>query len=94
MVATSWARSDTRGGSYYRKKIAEDKSRKEALPQEARLRRRLQEPRGGLADRFAQRSLTNRSREFRTSRQLGTYARLDSTIWVPVSALGGRDANE
>ena len=31
MVATSQARSDARGGSYYRKKIAEGKSRKEAL---------------------------------------------------------------
>jgi len=31
MVATCQARSDARGGSYYRKKIAEGKSRKEAL---------------------------------------------------------------
>ena len=31
MVATSQARSDARGGTYYRKKIAEGKSRKEAL---------------------------------------------------------------
>src|SRR5919112_2350025 len=31
MVATCQARSDTRGGGYYRKKIAEGKSRKEAL---------------------------------------------------------------
>jgi transposase len=31
MVATSQARSDAPGGSYYRKKIAEDKSCKEAL---------------------------------------------------------------
>jgi transposase len=31
MVATSQARSDARGGEYYRKKLAEGKSRKEAL---------------------------------------------------------------
>ena len=31
MVATSQARSDARGGVYYRKKLAEGKSRKEAL---------------------------------------------------------------
>jgi transposase len=31
MVATSQARSDARGGSYYRKKVDEGKSRKEAL---------------------------------------------------------------
>ena len=31
MVAICQARSDARGGSYYRKKIAEGKSRKEAL---------------------------------------------------------------
>jgi transposase len=31
MVATCQARSDARGGVYYRKKIAEGKSRKEAL---------------------------------------------------------------
>jgi transposase len=31
MVATSQARSDARGGEYYRKKVAEGKSRKEAL---------------------------------------------------------------
>jgi transposase len=31
MVATSQARSDARGGTYYRKKLAEGKSRKEAL---------------------------------------------------------------
>jgi transposase len=31
MVAVCQARSDARGGSYYRKKIAEGKSRKEAL---------------------------------------------------------------
>jgi transposase len=31
MVATCQARSEVRGGAYYRKKIAEGKSRKEAL---------------------------------------------------------------
>jgi transposase len=31
MVALCQARSDARGGTYYRKKIAEGKSRKEAL---------------------------------------------------------------
>ena len=31
MIAICQARSEVRGGSYYRKKIAEDKSRKEAL---------------------------------------------------------------
>ena len=31
MVATCQARSDARGGTYYRKKLAEGKSRKEAL---------------------------------------------------------------
>ena len=31
MVAVCQARSDSRGGAYYRKKIAEGKSRKEAL---------------------------------------------------------------
>ena len=31
MVATCQARSDARGGAYYRKKLAEGKSRKEAL---------------------------------------------------------------
>jgi hypothetical protein len=42
---------DARGGAYYRKKIGEGKSSKEALamPQEARRRRRFQEPHGGLA---------------------------------------------
>jgi hypothetical protein len=35
------------------------------VPQEARLRRRLQEPRGGFAGAFAQRRLTKRSRELR-----------------------------
>jgi hypothetical protein len=57
MVAVCQARSDARGGVYYRKKLAEGKSRKEALrcltvPQEARLRRRLQEPRGGFSGAF------------------------------------------
>ncbi len=36
------------------------------VPQEARLRRRLQEPHGGLACAFTQRRLTKRSRELRT----------------------------
>ena len=31
MIATSQARSDDQGGTYYRKKIGEGKSRKEAL---------------------------------------------------------------
>ena len=31
MVATCQARSDAQGGAYYRKKMAEGKSRKEAL---------------------------------------------------------------
>ena len=31
MIAVCQARSDARGGSYYRKKMAEGKSRKEAL---------------------------------------------------------------
>jgi hypothetical protein len=31
MIAVCQARSDVRGGSYYRKKMAEGKSRKEAL---------------------------------------------------------------
>ena len=31
LVATSQARSDAPGGTYYRKKVAEGKSRKEAL---------------------------------------------------------------
>jgi hypothetical protein len=31
MIATCQARSDARGGVYYRKKIAEGKTRKEAL---------------------------------------------------------------
>ena len=33
------------------------------MPQEARLRRRLQEPTGGFASTLAQRRLTKRSRE-------------------------------
>jgi hypothetical protein len=67
MVAVCQARSDARGGTYYRKKIAEGKSRKEALPQEAHLRCRLQEPHGRFQDAFAQRCLTKRSRELRKS---------------------------
>jgi hypothetical protein len=56
---------DARGGAYYRKKIGEGKSSKEALamPQEARRRRRFQEPHGGLAGPFAQCRLTKRSLE-------------------------------
>jgi transposase len=69
MVAVCQARSDARGGAYYRKKIAEGKSRKEAL---RCLKRRIseavfQELRGGLAGAFAQRRLTKRSRELRKS---------------------------
>jgi hypothetical protein len=65
MVAICQARSDARGGAYYRKKIAEGKSRKEALRCLKRriLRCRLQEPHGRFADAFAQRRLTKRSRE-------------------------------
>ena len=58
MVATSQARSDVRGGTYCRKKIAEGKSRKEA-----RLRCRLQVPSGGFAGTLKRRRLTKRSRE-------------------------------
>jgi transposase len=65
MVAICQARSDVRGRSYYRKKIAEGKSCKEAL---RCLERRisdavLQEPYGRFAGAFAQRRLTKRSRE-------------------------------
>ena len=65
MVAVCQARSDARGGAYYRKKMAEGKSRKEALRCLKRriLRCRLQEPYGGFAGAFAQRRLTKRSRE-------------------------------
>jgi hypothetical protein len=67
MVATCQARSDARGGVIYRKKMAEGKSRKEAL---RCLKRRvcdaiLQEPRGGFSGAFAQRRLIKRSRERR-----------------------------
>ena len=55
-----------------------------AVPQEARLRRRLQEPRGGLAGAVAQRRLTKRSRELRhrrssqnsPSRHLGEWPKM------------------
>jgi transposase len=65
MVAICQARSDVRGGDYYRKKLAEGKSRKEgaALPQAARLRRRFQESHGRSRRLFAQRGLTKRSLE-------------------------------
>ena len=67
MVAVCQARSDARGGVYYRKKMTEGKSRKEAL---LCLMRRicdavLQEPPGGFSGAFAQRRLTKRSRERR-----------------------------
>jgi len=66
MVAVCQARSDSRGDTYYRKKIAEGKSRKEALRCLKRriLRCRLQEPHGRFAGAIAQRRLTKRSREF------------------------------
>jgi transposase len=65
MVAICQARSDALGEAYYRKKIAEGKSRKEALRCLKRriLRRRLQEPHGRFAGALAQRRLTKRSRE-------------------------------
>ncbi len=65
MVAVCQARSDARGGVYYRKKIAQGKSRKggPAALQETCLRRRLQEPCGGFGDAFAERRLTKRSLE-------------------------------
>ena len=65
MVAVCQARSDVRGRAYYCKKLAEGKSRKEALPQVAHLRCRLQEPPGRFASAFTQRRLTKRSRELR-----------------------------
>jgi hypothetical protein len=66
MVATCQARSDVRGSTYYRKKIAEGKSRKEALRCLKRrvLRCRLQKPLDGLAGALAKSRLTKRSREF------------------------------
>src|ERR671921_78402 len=65
MVALCQARSDARGGIYYRKKMAEGKSRKEALRCLKRrvLRCGLQEPPGGFAGSLARRRLTKRSRE-------------------------------
>ncbi len=42
MIAACQARSDPRGGVYHRKKLAEGKSRREAMPQAARLRRGFQ----------------------------------------------------
>src|ERR671916_3311429 len=67
MVAVCQVRSDARGRVYYRKKMAEGKSRKEAL---RCLKRRIsdavfKEPRGGFSGGFAQRRLTKRSRELR-----------------------------
>ncbi len=48
MVAICQARSDTRGGTYYRKKIAEGKSRKEAL--RLPLRARCRSAAGGVEE--------------------------------------------
>ena len=67
MVAVCQARSDVRGGSYYRKKIAEGKSRKEAL---RCLKRRvcdavLRSLMARLASALARCRLTKRSRELR-----------------------------
>ena len=68
MVAVCQARSDARGGAYYRKKIAEGKSRKEAL---RCLKRRVSDAvfRSLMADSQAtsrERRLTKRSLELRT----------------------------
>ena len=65
MVAVCQARSDVRGRAYYRKKMAEGKSRKEALRCLKRriLRCCLQEPHGRSASTFVQRRLTKRSLE-------------------------------
>jgi len=65
MVATCQARSDARGGGYYRKKTAEGKSRKEAL---RCLKRRvcdavLRSLMARLASALARCRLTKRSRE-------------------------------
>ena len=67
MVAVCQARSDARGGSLLPQ---EDRGGQipqggAAVPQEAHLRCRLQEPHGGFAGAFAQRRLTKRSRELR-----------------------------
>jgi len=66
MVAICQARWDVRGGTYYRKKIAEGKSRKKAL---RCLKRRISDAvfRSLMADSrtFARRRLTKRSRERR-----------------------------
>ena len=66
MVAVCQARSDARGGSLLPQ---EDRGGQipqggAAVPQEAHLRCRLQEPHGGFAGAFAQRRLTKRSREY------------------------------
>ena len=66
MVALCQARSDVRGRAYYRKKkMAEGKTRKEAL---RCLKRRVSDAdfkslRGGFAGPFTQRRLTKRSLE-------------------------------
>jgi transposase len=65
MVAVCQARPEARDGAYYRKKMAEGKSRKEALRCLKRriLRCRLQEPHGRSGKAFVQRRLTKRSLE-------------------------------
>jgi hypothetical protein len=67
MVATCQARSDARGGTYYRKKIAEGKSRREVW---RCLKRRnsdavFREPCGRLAGTLTRHRLTKRSLELR-----------------------------
>jgi len=89
MVAVCQARSDALGGSYYRKKkIAEGKSRKEALRCLKRriLRCRFQEPRGRFEDAFARRRLTKRSRErrfFRGTSRERLSTKVDETTRHP-----------
>jgi hypothetical protein len=65
-VAICQARSDVRGGAYYRKKLAEGKSRKEALRCLKRriLRCGLQEPHGRSGRVFVQCRLSKRSLEW------------------------------
>ena len=66
MVAVCQARSDARGGAYYRKKIDEGKTRKEALRcLKQRLGCRLQESSGGFTGSLARRRVTKRSLERR-----------------------------
>jgi transposase len=76
MVATSQARSDAPGGAYYRKKIRGGQIPQggAAVSQEARLRRSVQEPRGGLAGAVAPRCLTKRSREHLLCSTLANHA--------------------